>query len=219
MTSKKGMVTVVTIVLASAILVALGLTGNQIINEKFKKALIITGSSATGSALSVGDSEFNIFTGKGRAQKITVEDTSESSSKGVFEATNVVFEVQPLSLIYGVLEVKSVRVGDLNVVAKIAAGQSNMKNILASALAFSKVKGGAYSDAKMNIHQLSILKGTLEANVMILGGKTVARSINLPPVQMTNIANNVDGSSPATIAYEILQELGSSVVNKALTNF
>lgn len=213
MAVKKWMVLAGALAFVSTGVVALGFAGNQMMHENFKKALIATGSGATGSAVNIGDSDFNIFSGSGWVKSITVP----SASGSLIEVSDIVFEVKPFSLIFGTIEVKSLNIGDLKVVADITAGQSTMNKVLASALAFSQLKDASYSKVRLTIGQLGIPKGTVTVKTKIFG-KPVLKSASIPPIHLTNIAGSDGGASPATIAYSILREVGSRAINNALKN-
>ena len=216
MASKKWIIVTGVIAVVGVGLTLLGLAGNNMFHESFKKALMSTGRGATGGSFVIGESDLNIFTGQGSVKSITV--SGGGASGPVFEAYDVAFEVKPFSLVYGAIDVMSLEVGELKVAATVSAGTSNISKILASALAFTKIKGGNYSDVRLIVRKLSIQKGDVRASVKIFGGKSVTRSISLPPVNMTEIGGNEGGASPAIIAYEMLKEVGSSAVNKALKN-
>ncbi|MEH6405515.1 MAG: hypothetical protein V7750_19245 [Sneathiella sp.] len=218
MASKKWMIATGVVAVIGAGLVLLGIAGNKMVHEGFKKALVATGSGATGASFTIGESDLNIFTGQGSVKSIIISGVPGEAAEPVFEIHDAAFEVKPFSLIYGTIDIASLTVGELKVAATVSAGTSNVNKILVSALAFSKLEGGEYSDVRLVVRKLTILKGDMTASVNIFGGKPFTKSISLPPINMTTIGGSKDGASPAVIAYDILKEVGSSVINKALKN-
>ena len=217
MASKKWIIASSVVAMIGAGLVFLGIAGNKMFHEGFKKALVATGRGATGGSFSIGESELNIFTGRGAVKRIVVASVPGEATGSAFEVYDVSFDVRPLSLVYGIIDVTALTIGELKVVASLSRGISSINKMLVAALAFSKIKDGDYSETRLVVRKLNIQKGDLRVDVKVLG-KLITKSTSLPPVNMDLIGGSDDGVSPAFVAYEILKEVGSSVVNKALKN-
>ncbi|MEZ4483445.1 MAG: AsmA family protein [Syntrophotaleaceae bacterium] len=209
---KKVLFAVVALVVVVAVVLFIGLSN---LGPLIKKAVNTQGPKITGTALSLGDVDIALLSGKAKLQNFLLGNPQGFSSPHAVAVKSIYVDVDEKSLTKETIVIDRIEVVGPDVYYEKGAGSDNFKalqkNIRRAAGSDSSKTTADRADSgkKLVIRDLVIRDGKVHLAVKGLAGQEVSAA--LPEIRLQNIGQDKAGVTPAEAAQQIFAALYGKV--------
>ncbi len=178
------------------------------LKSAFKKGLEAAGPRVAGVETRVADLKLSPLSGRGEVVGLFVGSPEGYRAASVIEVGRATIDVRPSTLFSRKIEIRSVRVDEMEVTYETGLGGSNLTRIqetIEATLGAGRERSGGGEPRRLRVDEFVIAGGRVRVGLTALGGKGLVK--RLPEIRLVDLGAEGEGITPGELADRVIREI------------